>query len=103
MEGLEALLDVRTSAHFLGGAQEDADFPGVDGIKERLLLCVGIGVMDISDFLGRNTSGYQVVAHFVIDVEPVGVGRGEVAKDKLGGAFVFRGIPGVVDAGHGLG
>ena len=36
MEGDEPLLHVGPGAHFLGGAEEDADAPGIDRVKQRL-------------------------------------------------------------------
>ena len=39
--------------------------------------------MDISDFLGRDAFGDELVADVVIDVELVGIRSGEVAKDEL--------------------
>ena len=94
MQGDEPLLHVGSGAHFLGGAEEDADAPGIHGIEQRLLLAVGVGVVDIGDFLGRNAFGDELVADFVIDVEAVGIGRREVAEDKLRRALVLACLPG---------
>ena len=84
VERHKALLYVGAGGHFLRGAKQDADAPGIDRIKQRLLLRVGIGVVDIGDFLGRNAFRNELVADFIVDVELVRIGRGEVAEDKLG-------------------
>ena len=101
MERDEPFLHVRAGAHFLGGAQKDADAPGIHRIKQVLLLPVGLGVMDIGDFFCRDAFGNEFVADFVIDVEAVGIGRREVAEHKLGQPLVFAFFPRAMDVMSG--
>jgi len=53
--------------------------------------------MDIGYFFGRDAFGNELVADFVIDVEPVGVGRREVAEHKLRQSLLPAFFPGAVN------
>jgi len=50
---MSRFLHVRPGAHFFGGAQEDADAAGISPRQRVSFLAVGLGVMDVGDFLGR--------------------------------------------------
>ena len=80
------LLHIRTGTHLLGRTQKHTDLTGTNLTEQFLLLCLGIGIVDIGNLLRRNTLGDQLVTHIIVDIEStVIVGRGQIAEHKLSG------------------
>ncbi len=97
----QPFLDVRACAHLLGAAQQDANAAGIDGIEEQLLFGVGIGFVNEGDFGIGDTETDEVLAHFVVDVPALRIGRGEIAEDQLRAAFGGGFLPDGKDAAGG--
>ena len=97
----QPFLDVRARAHLFGAAEQDANAAGIDGIEEQLLFGIGIGFVNEGDFGIGDTETDEVLAHFVVDVPALRIGRGEIAEDQLRAAFGGGFLPDGKDAAGG--
>src|ERR1035438_10325878 len=101
MECHEPSLNIRAGAHLLRRSEHYPYPPGVHRIKEQLLGCVRLGVMDKRDLVGGNTGFDKLRTDIVVNVESFRIGRRKVAKDELSRAFALSRLPNLDDAGNG--
>ena len=84
MQGDQLFLHVGARAHLLRGAEEYPDLTAAHLSEQLLFLDLGIGSVDIGDFLGRDAFGNELIPDGVIDIEvPVIARCREINKDHL--------------------
>ena len=91
-------LDVGAGAHLFGGPEKYPHSARIHAIKEHLLGGVGLRVMDECNLSRRNARGDELRPDVVVNVESLGIGRGEVAEDELCRAVVPSVVPDFEDS-----
>ena len=101
MQGNESLLHICARAHLLRAAKENADPAGAHVSKEHQLCGVAVVILGKGDFLGRDSTGQQFVAHILVNREADTIRRhGQVAKNKLSEPLVRCFAPDAFDFRH---
>jgi hypothetical protein len=60
MECHQPSLNIRSGAHLLGRSEQDPDPSSVHRIEEQLFGCVGLGVVDKRDLVGRDACFHKL-------------------------------------------
>ena len=94
MQSDELLLTIRSRAHALGAAQQDAHLTCAYLGKQVFLLHLALSVMDEGDLVFGNTQFQQFRVNIIINAEGAVILRcAEVAKDHLRGALACGALP----------
>src|SRR5258706_12066279 len=102
MQSNEALLDVRSRTHFLRTAEKDANLAGAHVTKQRQLSRVRVVVLDESNVSAWHAKPFEFFRHVTINREPTVLGRGQVAKNHLGGSLRRCRLPDAMNVLDGL-
>ena len=97
MQSNELALHIGASPHTFGRTEQDPHSSTVDLIEQRRLRRVGVGFMNEGDFMRGNAEADQTIFDSPIDMELVGMGRGQVTKGKLGRFGIRSFFPYLVD------
>src|SRR5476651_1787287 len=97
----EPPLNIRAGAHLLRRSEHYPYPASVHRIKEQLLGCVRLGVMDKRDLVGGDPRFDKLRTDIVVNIESFRIGRRKVAEDQLSRALALSRLPNLDDAGNG--
>lgn len=98
VQGHQFLLDIGSGSHLCGAAQQHPDFSITHLAEQLLFLLLGVGVVDVGDFLGGDAFGNQLIPQVIVHIEgAVAFGGGEIAEGQLSGLLSGGALPDLID------